>query len=123
MATWFVHRRGDGSIASAHGDAQPGYAEETLDDAAGELAEWFVSAAIAPVPQEASSGQIIVALAELDWLNAVDAAVAQAGSLEQRLWARASRFPRNDVMVVAIATAIGKNSQELDDMFRLAATK
>jgi hypothetical protein len=75
------------------------------------------------VPQEVSSGQIIKALAELGWLDAVDAAVAQAGPLEQRLWARASRFPRDDAMVNAIGAAIGKTSQELDDMFRLAAAK
>lgn len=31
MAIWFVHRR-DGSIASAHQEMQPDYAEEALDD-------------------------------------------------------------------------------------------
>lgn len=29
---WFVHRRQDNSIASAHEEIQPGYAEEALDD-------------------------------------------------------------------------------------------
>ncbi len=33
MTIWYVHRRGDGSIASAGEDMQPGYAEEALDDA------------------------------------------------------------------------------------------
>lgn len=78
---------------------------------------------VIPVPGEVSSGQIILALAELDWLDAVDAAVAQADALSQRLWARASRFPRDDAMLIAIGTAIGKSSDDLDDLFRLAATK
>lgn len=30
--TWYVHRRGDGSIASAHREKQRGYAEERLAD-------------------------------------------------------------------------------------------
>lgn len=29
---WYVHRRQDGSIASAHAELQPGYATEALDD-------------------------------------------------------------------------------------------
>jgi hypothetical protein len=29
---WYVHRRANDSIASAHAEIQPGYAEEALDD-------------------------------------------------------------------------------------------
>jgi hypothetical protein len=32
VTIWYVHRRGDNSIASAHSEPQPGYAEEALDD-------------------------------------------------------------------------------------------
>lgn len=51
--------------------------------------------------------------------------VAQAGRFANAalLWARASRFPRNDAMVIATGTAIGKSSGDLDTLFRLAATK
>lgn len=33
MTVWYVHRRDDNSIGSAHEEMQPGYAEEALDDA------------------------------------------------------------------------------------------
>lgn len=36
--TWYVHRRGDGSIASAHSEIRPGYAEEAVDESNPELA-------------------------------------------------------------------------------------
>lgn len=35
--TWYVHRRGDGSIASAHAEPQPGYAEEEVEDTDADL--------------------------------------------------------------------------------------
>ena len=56
-------------------------------------------------------------------LVAVDAAVARADALTQRLWARAAFFPRNDPLVLAVAQALGKSAADLDDIFRLAATK
>jgi hypothetical protein len=34
MTSFFVHRRADGTIASAHEEMQPGYAEEIVDLAA-----------------------------------------------------------------------------------------
>lgn len=38
MTTWYVHRRADGSVASAHQEARPGYAEEALDQSSADLA-------------------------------------------------------------------------------------
>jgi hypothetical protein len=32
MSIWYVHRRANNSISSAHQQIQPGYAEEALDD-------------------------------------------------------------------------------------------
>jgi len=59
MTVWYVHRRGDGSIASAYQDAQPGYAEEALDtDTSAELRTFLT-----PPP-------IITATAFLDRLGA-----------------------------------------------------
>mgnify|MGYP003577246408 CR=1 FL=1 len=117
----FIDRDDNNSIVGLYVAAQREGQEELADDSP-EIAafrEFFNN----PVPGEVSSGQLIVALAELDWLDAVDAAVAQADALSQRLWARASRFPRNDPMVVAIGTTIGKSSEQLDTLFRFAATK
>ncbi len=42
--TWYVRRRGDGSIASAHGTRQPGYAEEALPDDHPEIIALLASA-------------------------------------------------------------------------------
>ncbi len=80
-------------------------------------------AVVAPVPVEITAGRLIQALAELDLLDAADAAVAQSDALTQRLWARAPTFRRDDPLVAAIAAALNQSSDDLDDIFRLAATK
>lgn len=41
MTTWYVHRRDDNSIASAHGEPQVGYAEEALEDTDPEMAAYL----------------------------------------------------------------------------------
>ena len=118
---WYVHRV-DGAITSAHEWVQPGYAEEALDDAVAADLIAFLEPAEHPVPPKVSAGQLIRALAQLDLLDAVDTAVAGADPLTQRLWARAAFFPRHDPMIEAMAAAVGKTSDELDDVFRLAAS-
>lgn len=51
MTIWYVHRREDGTIASAHGEPMEGYAEEALDDATNtEIQQWW-AAINAPVPE------------------------------------------------------------------------
>lgn len=75
-----------------------------------------------PVPKVVAAGAMIRALTQLDKLAAVDAAVAKADPLSQRLWSRAASFPRSDPQVIAIATAIGMSSSDLDALYRLAAT-
>lgn len=46
---WYVHRNSDKTIASAHQEMQPEYAEEPLDDKSGELKAWFAAAFSTPV--------------------------------------------------------------------------
>lgn len=54
MTTWYVHRREDGSIASAHEELQLGYAEESLEEIPGsEIATWLEAARQPPVPTPA----------------------------------------------------------------------
>lgn len=44
MTTWYVHRRNDGTIASAHEELQPDYATEALDDTKDqEIIDWFAA--------------------------------------------------------------------------------
>jgi hypothetical protein len=75
-----------------------------------------------PVPKVVAAGAMIRALTQLGKLAAVDEAVAKADLLSQRLWARAASFPRSDPQVIAIATAIGMSSTDLDALYTLAAT-
>ncbi|MPZ31450.1 MAG: hypothetical protein GEV13_10710 [Rhodospirillales bacterium] len=116
----FVDRR-DGAICGLHHNKQHDGQEELPDDAA-EIADYLESVAN-PVPGQVSAGQLIQALAGLELLDGVDAAVAQANAMTQRLWARAAFFPRQDPMVLAIASAVGQTSEQMDELFRLAATK
>lgn len=118
---WYVHKV-EGAIVSAHSQPQAGYAEEALDDELDVDLQAVLEAARNPVPQTASSGDFIHALYDLEWLQAVEAAVIQVDGLAEKLWNRASVFERHHPLVIQIATAIGKNSADLDDLFRKAAT-
>ena len=113
--------RTNGEITSGFGAPQFEGQEEVADDDWALIA--FVQRFDGLPPSQVSAGQLIQALAELNLLDAVDAAVAQADAMTQRLWARAAFFPRADPLVSGIATALGKTSDDLDDIFRLAATK
>lgn len=84
-----------------------------------------VDAAIArlDVPLEVTAGRMILALNELGLLEDVEAAIASVDGMTERLWSRAPTFLRDDPLVLGIAAALGKTEAELDDIFRLAATK
>jgi hypothetical protein len=76
----------------------------------------------AVIPSQVTAGQLIRALNQLGMLASVDAEVAGADAMTQRLWARAPIFPRNDPMLIAMATSIGKTSGDIDAVFQLAET-
>ena len=40
---WYVHRRNDGAIASAHAEPQEGYAEEALEESHPDFAAYKAS--------------------------------------------------------------------------------
>jgi hypothetical protein len=121
MTAWYVHRGDDGAISSAHESPQEGYAEEAIDSDAVELAA-FLDRALNPVPATASAGDFMRALYELGWYDDVVAAVEAGGELGKILWARASLFERNHPLVTQIATAINKTADDLDALFRKAAS-
>lgn len=50
---WYVHRRSDGSIASAHAEPQAGYAEEAVEDTHPDYAAYL---AVAFPPEEPNEG-------------------------------------------------------------------
>lgn len=119
MTSWYVHRRADGSIASAHEEPQPGYAEEALDDAASPELRALLGPA---VPAAASSGDFVAALVDLDWYDDVDAAATRAGGKALALWRHANSFERYHPIVRGIAAAIGKTEADLDALFIKSAT-
>jgi hypothetical protein len=87
------------------------------------------------VPAEVGAGQIRAAMIAIGIAADVDALDALiATSLEQNianateravalaLWRHAGAFKRDNAFVLTAATALGKTSAEIDDLFRLAAT-
>lgn len=75
------------------------------------------------VPAEVRSGQMILALHELGFFDAVEAAVAQMPRIAKVLWARASIFDRDNYLLAVAAQMAGMTSADVDAVFRLAATK
>ena len=117
MTVWYVHRREDGSIASAHEEPQPGYAEEALDETVPDLA-FFLDAARNPVPATATSGDFVAALCDLGWYAQVEAAATVAGGKALALWKHAATFERYNPILIALGQAIGKSDADLDMLFR-----
>lgn len=87
-----------------------------------EVAAWQ-AARDAWVPPTVRSGQLILALNEIGKLDAVKAAVEAAGGIYPDLWIHASEFVRGDPMVAALGAAAGMTGEDIDAVFRLAATK
>lgn len=84
MTVWYVHRRKDGSIASAHQEEQPDYATEALDDTSNaEIRAWLLSASL---PAELSREQVMRQLAADSKLDAAREAIKTADALTQELW-------------------------------------
>lgn len=83
-----------------------------------------VDAALArlDVPEQVTAAQIIRALDHEGLLSGVKAAVTQAGGLTLELWNHAPFFHRGDPLIAGIAAALGKSEDEVDELFRLAAT-
>lgn len=123
----FVDRDGNGNVASLFLVSQRDGQEELSANAPDLVA--FLSLTLVgslgalsnPVPASVTAGQLIRALDNVGLLGRVDQAVSRADPLTQRLWARASIFPRNDPMIAAIAQSLGTSSTDIDNLFRLAA--
>jgi len=75
-----------------------------------------------PVPSSVTPLQLVRALRQVGLKAAFDAAIdADAEAKED--FALAREIERDDPLVASMATALGKTSAEVDDIFRLAATK
>jgi len=75
-----------------------------------------------PVPQRVSPKQFRMALNQVPGLRAqVEAAVAAADQNTQDAWEYATNIQRDDAYVIALGSALGLSTAEIDDIFRAAA--
>ena len=74
------------------------------------------------IPQVVSRAQFILALLQLDLLDEVEAAIAQADRATQINYKERLEFERNYPLVTTMAQALGKTEAEIDGLFMLAAT-
>lgn len=73
----------------------------------------------APVPT-VTPWQIRKALNAAGLRTAVEAAVAAADQTTKDAWEFAQEFRRDNPLIAAVATTMGKTEQEIDDLFTLA---
>jgi hypothetical protein len=75
-----------------------------------------------PVPQRVTRFQARAALLAAGLLDTAIATVAATNDpFTQLVWAEASEWRRDNERLVGLATAIGLNSDQIDDLFRTAA--
>lgn len=115
---WYVSRRSDGAIASAHEEPVSGAAEEAVDDAVPELAA-FLDAARNPLPVNITPLQLRRALNTMGIRPQVESYVAQASQDVKDAWDYASTIEITDPLLVTAAQLL---RVDLPGLFRLAAT-
>ena len=76
----------------------------------------------APIPTVVPMRQARLALLQQNLLATVDAAIAQGGQADQITWEYATEVNRNSPLVTNMAAALNLTSQQLDNLFTLAAT-
>lgn len=121
MSIWYVHRREDGTIASAHEEMQKDYAEEALDDASGELAEWFVKVN-APPPVETSKLRFALELRERGLWPTVKAAI-EADEEASLYWELADVVSSDNALLLAMAGKLGVNEAQVREIIAAAAAR
>lgn len=91
-----------------------------------EIGEWEVVAAeapAAPVPQVISRRQAKQALLQAGLLDVADAAISAGGDRAAQIdWVDAQEFRRDWETLISMQNALGLTDEQVDDLFRLAAT-
>ena len=75
-----------------------------------------------PVPESVTPRQARLALLGAGLLDAVNAAVAAAGTQAQIDWDYALEIKRSNPLIASMAAGLGLTSAQIDDLFRTAAT-
>jgi len=76
----------------------------------------------APVPEAVTPVQFRRALRQAGLYDAVTAYVATQDADTQDAWEYAVSIPRSDALVALAAAGLGQTDEEVDDLFRFAAT-
>lgn len=76
----------------------------------------------APVPEAVTPVQFRRALRRASLYDAVAAYVATQDADTQDAWEYAVSIPRDDALVARAAAELGQSDEQVDDLFRLAAT-
>jgi len=79
-------------------------------------------AAMPQVPQVVTRAQFILALLQIDLLDEVEAAIAQADRATQINYTERLEFERGFPLIATMAAVLGKTDAEIDALFVLAAT-
>jgi len=85
------------------------------------MADYVATSPTPGVPQVVTRFQARAALLNAGLLDDAAAAVAQADAFTQLVWNEASEWRRDNQRLIALATAIGLTSGQIDDLFRAAA--
>jgi len=75
-----------------------------------------------PPPKVVSMRQARLALLQANLLSSVEEAVAAGNETDKISWEYATEVKRTDALVISFSASLNLSEQQLDDLFRLAAT-
>ena len=116
----FIERDEQGKIKGVYRAKQDGYAEEELADDHPEVVAYLNPAP--KVPQVVTMRQARLALHASGLLDAVNAAITQAGGAAAIEWEYAQELRRDHPLATSLTPALGITSEQLDALFTQAAT-
>lgn len=88
----------------------------------GQITEIPFTPPVEPVPVEVTQAQAKIALERAGLYAAAEAAINAAGVEAQIWWNCALTFRRDHPLIGAMAAALGITEEQVDDLFRVAAT-
>jgi hypothetical protein len=122
IAYWFVSRRSDGAIASAHQEPEEDAAMERVAADDPEVVAFFAKA-YPPRPITVSRLRLKLELADRGLLTDVGQAVHAAGAAPQIYWAEASEFESDHPLMLQIGMRLGLSSSYIREIFEAAGRR
>jgi hypothetical protein len=119
---WFVSRRADGQIASAHEEPEEDAAMERLAADDPEIVAFFAKA-YPPQAITVSRLRFKLELADRGLLTDVGQAVQAAGAVPQIYWEEAIEFESDHPLVLQIGAELGLSQADIRTMFNSAIAR